>query len=142
MSCVGRSHSFGQQKSKRDRARASVGGCGMSRLRGDRTVTFRSSVAKELPNLAHFRDHLQIKIRYNYFVFVPTGLRDDLSPWIAEVTLAVKLSNAPWLFDSDPINGADEVSVGHGVGWLFEFPQIFREASDRRGRIEYDLCTV
>ena len=89
----------------------------------DRTITFRTSVAEKLPHFANFRDHVEIKIGDYDFIFIPAGLRDNLSPRIAEITLAVKLANAPWLLYADAIDGADEISVGDGVRGLFELPQ-------------------
>ena len=71
----------------------------LSRLRGDRAVAFRPAVAEELPHLTDFRDHVEIEIRDDHFVFIPAGLRDDLAAGIAEVALAVKLADAPRLLD-------------------------------------------
>jgi len=42
----------------------------------------------------------------------------------------------------DAVDGADEVTVGDGVGGLFEFPEVFAEAGDGGGRVEDDLGAV
>ncbi len=76
----------------------SVCGCGFASLRGNRTVTFRPAIAEELPHFAHFLDHVEIKIRYDDFIFIAAGLRDNLTARIAEITLAIELPDAPRLF--------------------------------------------
>src|SRR5713101_255968 len=81
-----------------------------------RAVGFRTPVAIKLPDLPYFLDHIEIEVGDQHFVFVAAGLGEDLAAWIAEVTLAAKLSNVPRLFPSHAIDRAYEVSVGCGVG--------------------------
>src|ERR1700756_3372743 len=95
-----------------------------------------------MPHLANFRNHVKIEIGNYDFVFIATGLRDDLSARIAEVTLAVELTDAPRFFPSHTVDRTDKISVGHGVGRLLEFPKVFGEPGYRCGRIEDDLRSV
>src|ERR1700674_2487030 len=104
---------------------SSVRGRSLSRLRCNRAVAFRSAIAEELPDLADFRDHVQIEIRYDHFVFVTAGLGDNFSAWIAEVALAVELTNVPRFFNAHAVDGADKITVGHGMRGLLQFPQVF-----------------
>src|ERR1700688_4417839 len=104
---------------------ASVRGRSLSSLRRERPIAFGAAIAEELPNFADFRNHVQVEIGHDYFIFVPTGLRDNFAARIAEVALAVELSDAPRLFDADAIHGADKIAVGDGVRRLLELPQIF-----------------
>src|SRR5712692_11019287 len=97
-----------------------IGGRRLPRLRRQCAVGFRTAVAIKLPDLSYFLDHVEIEIGDQQFVFVAAGLGEDLAAWIAEVTLAVKLSNVPRLFPSHAIDRAYEVSVGCGVGGLLE----------------------
>src|SRR5271154_754880 len=108
-----------------DESTRSVRRCGLSCLRSDRPVTFRSAIAEELPNFANFRDHVEVEVRYYHFVFIAAGLGDNLAAWIAEIALAVKLSNVPRLFDAYSVNGAHEITIGYGVRGLLQFPEIF-----------------
>src|SRR5216683_7893235 len=103
----------------------------LPRLRCQRAVRLRTPVAIKLPDLSHFLDHVEIEIGDQHFVFIAAGLGEDLAARIAEVTLAVKLSNVPGLFPTNTIDRTDEVSVRRGVSGLLEFPQIFRESRDR-----------
>src|SRR4029077_6414577 len=43
-------------------------------LMGQNAVAFRPPVAKELPNLADFQNHVQVKIRHQHFILVAAGL--------------------------------------------------------------------
>src|ERR1700687_851288 len=91
---------------------------GLSGLRGQRSVSFRTAVAIKLPDFPHFLDHVEIEIGDQHFVFVAAGLGEDLSARIAEITLAIKLANVPWLLSSYAIDCTHEVSVRRGVGGL------------------------
>jgi hypothetical protein len=107
-----------------------------------RSVGFRTPVAIELPNLSYFLDHVEIEIGYQHFIFRAAGLCDDFAARIAEITLTVKFADIPWLLATDPIDGADEITVRRGVRRLLQFPQIFRESRNRGGRIENNFCAV
>src|SRR6267143_5926446 len=96
-----------------------LGGAGFAALLGQHAVALRPPVAEKLPDLAHFQDHVEVEIGHQYLVLVPTGLGDDLAAGIAKITLAVELANAPGLFFANPVNGANEIAVGHGMSWLF-----------------------
>src|ERR1700674_3559317 len=119
-----------------------IGGRRLPRLRRQGAIRFRTPVAIELPDLSYFLDHVEIEIGDQHFVFIAAGLGEDLAARIAEITLAVKLSNVPWLFPANTIDRTDEVSVGRGVRGLLEFPQIFRESRDRCGRIKNNFRAV
>src|SRR5216684_3540245 len=114
----------------------------LPRLRCQRAVRLRTAVAIKLPDLPYFLDHVEIQVGDQHFVFVAAGLGEDFAARIAEITLAVKLSNVPWLFPTNTIDRTYEVSVGCGVCGLLEFPQIFRESRYRGGGIENNLRAV
>src|SRR5467141_1601712 len=119
-----------------------IRGRGLPGLRRQGAVGFRTAVAIKLPDLPHFLDHVEIEIGDQHFVFVAASLGEDLAARIAEVTLAVKLTDIPRLFPSHAIDRAYKVAVRRGVGGLLEFPQIFRESCDRGGGIKNDLRAV
>src|SRR2546423_11195662 len=96
-----------------------------SSLRDELRITLRPAIAEELPGVAHFANHVKIEIGNHQRVFVARRLGDNLSPRIAEVTLAVKFSDVPGHFVADPVDGADEVTIRNGVGGLFQLPKIF-----------------
>src|SRR5713101_5319770 len=120
----------------------SVRGRGLPGLRRQRAVGFRTAVAIKLPDLSYFLDHVEIQVGDQHFVFVAAGLGEDFAARIAEITLAVKLSNVPWLFPTNTIDRTYEVSVRCGVCGLLEFPQIFRESRDRGGGIKNNFRAV
>ena len=120
----------------------SVGGCGLSRLRGERAIAFWTTVAEELPDFTNFRNHIQIKVGHHDFVFIPAGLGDDFPPRIAEVALAIKFADAPGLLNTHSIDGAHKVTVRHGMRRLLKFPQIFGKTGNGCRRIEHDLRPV
>src|ERR1700675_757633 len=99
-----------------------VTGCGLPGLRRQRAIGFRTTVAIELPDLSHFLDHVEIEAGDQHFVFIAAGLGEDLAARIAEVTLAIKLSDIPRLFSAYAIDRSYEVAVRRGVRGLFEFP--------------------
>src|ERR1022692_903284 len=101
---------------------ASVRGRGLSGLRGERAVAFRPAIAEKLPHLANFRDHVQVEVGHYHFVFIPAGLSDNFAAWIAEVALAVELTNTPRLLDTHAVDRAHEIAIGHRMRGLFEFP--------------------
>src|ERR1700691_3015533 len=78
---------------------ASIRGLRQARCSGPRdlVVTFRPSVAIELPGCPHILDFVEIKVRDDQLILVATSLRHDLSPGIAEIALAVKFADAPGL---------------------------------------------
>src|SRR5207247_9463221 len=67
------------------------------------------------------------------------GSRHTPAARIAKIALAVELADVPWLLVADPVDGADEVAVGHRVGGLLQLPQIFGEPRHGRRRVEDDL---
>src|SRR5690349_6296583 len=105
-------------------------------------IGLRPAIAEELPGVAHLADLLQVELRGHQRVFVALGLRQELSARIAEVALPVKLADVPRRLESDAIDGADEVAVGHCMRRLLEPPQILGESGHGRGRIEDDLRAV
>src|SRR5690349_14973948 len=91
-------------------------------------VSVRAAIAEELPRVSHFANLVEIQIRDDERVFIARRFRDKLAARIAEVTLAVKLADVPWLFMADSIDCTDEISIRNCVCRLFESPQVFRQA--------------
>src|SRR5262249_56163998 len=122
----------------------SVGGGGAFGGAGTRdfTVRLRAAVAEKLPDVADLLDFVEIEISDQEFVFVAAALRDDLAARIAKVALAVKLADLPRRLGANAIDGSDEVLVGHGMGGLLEFPEIFRKASDGSGGVVHNFGAV
>jgi hypothetical protein len=92
-------------------------------------------IAVELPRIAHVADHVEIEIADDDVVGGAGGAGEDLAARVAEVALAVEFADAPRLFPAGTIDRADKVTVGDGVGGLFQLPEIFGQAGDRRRRI-------
>ncbi len=61
---------------------------------------------------------------------------------VDEVGRTVEAADPPRRLGADPVDGADEVAVGDGVGRLLELPEVLGEASDGRARVEDDLGAV
>src|SRR5260370_36489600 len=102
--------------------------------RRDFSVGFRAAVAIELPGVADFLDFVEIQLGDEQFILIAAGLLDDFAARVAEVAFAVKFADSPGSFGANAIDGGDEVGVGHGVGGLLEFPEIFGEAGGGGGR--------
>lgn len=73
---------------------------------------------------------------------IAAGLCYDLSPWIAEVALAVEFADVPGGFGAYSVDGSYEVLVGYGVGGLLDFPEVFAESGDGGGGVEDDFGSV
>src|SRR5213082_88320 len=84
-------------------------------LFGDGRVAVGPAVAEELPHTAHLLDHIEVEIGDNDFILVAAGLGDDLSARVAEITLAVELTDGPWLLGPNAVDRAHEVAVGNGM---------------------------
>src|SRR5258708_28452563 len=69
-------------------------------------------------------------------VAVADRLLLDLPGGVDEIALAVEFSDVPRLLNSDPVDSTDKTAVGSRRGGLLELPQIFRQAGDRRRRID------
>src|SRR5439155_19227459 len=107
--------------------------------RGERSVGLRPPVAVQLPHVADFQDLIEVEVRHHDLVPIARGLRGTPAARIAKIALAVELADVPWLLVADPVDGADEVAVGHRVGRLLQLPQIFGEPRHGRRRVEDDL---
>src|ERR1700728_5021353 len=123
-------------------ARASVRSRSFPSLRGERSITLRTAVAKELPHFAHFRDHVEVQVRHYDFCFIAARPGNNLSPRIAEITLAIKFPNTPRLLNTNAVNCAHKIAVSHGMRGLLQVPQIFREPGNGCRRIEHNLRAV
>src|SRR5262249_61925225 len=88
------------------------------------SVTIRPPIAEELPGIAHFANHVEIQVGHDQRILISRGLRDDLSAWVAKITLAIELADIPRLLVPDAIDRTDEVAVCDGMRWLLEFPQV------------------
>ena len=69
------------------------------------------AVTEELPDVAHFLDHVEIQLSHDQFVLITTSFLDDLSTRVTEVTLPVELTDVPRCFVPDPVDGS-------GFDWL------------------------
>src|SRR5207244_6471746 len=78
-------------------------------------------------------------VAHEHFFFRLRSLPDDASPRVAEVTGPVELCLVERFFHAYTIDGADPVTVRHGVGRLLQLPEIPRERLDSRGWIENQL---
>ena len=64
-----------------------------------------------MPGLAGLADHGEIELGGDERVARVVGLVQELAARIDEIALAVKLADAPWLFDADAIDGSDPTAV-------------------------------
>src|SRR3954469_8525566 len=88
-------------------------------------ISLRSAVAKKLPDVSHFADLVEIQVGDDELVAVSRRLSDHLPPRIAEIALAIELTDVPRLLEPDAIDRPNEERVCDGVGRLLELPQIF-----------------
>jgi hypothetical protein len=58
-----------------------------------------------------------------------SDLADELAARVAEVRLPIEVVVAQILLDADPVDGPDELSVGDGMAWLLDAPQVLAEAT-------------
>src|SRR5262249_23667654 len=105
-------------------------------------VLIGPAIPEELPGLAHLRDHVQIEIGRQYFVFIARGLRDNLPARITKVAGAVEFSDIPGRFDSNAVDRSNVVAIRHGVRRLLDFPEVLAQSGDGRRRIEHDFRAV
>jgi hypothetical protein len=89
-------------------------------------------IPEKLPDIPHFANLIEIQLGGDELVAISRRLRDYLPARIAEVTLAIELTDIPRSLGPDAIDGTDEVAIRDGVRRLLEFPEIFRESGDRR----------
>src|SRR5262249_55008476 len=105
-------------------------------------IRLRTAVAEELPYIAHFLNLIKVQISNDDFFFVARSFGNDFSPRCAEVPLAIKLTDVPWVFTSNAIDRSDKVTISDGMRGLFEFPKILAQARHSSRRIEYDFRSV
>src|SRR5205823_763140 len=106
---------------------------------GQRSIQLGSTIAIELPLCTHFGNHREIALGVDEFVAIAAGLRQNAAARITEIALSVKFADVPRLLVSDPIVGADEIAICHGMRRLLELPQIFGMAGRGGARNEDDL---
>ena len=97
-----------------------------SLIRHDRPVSIRSTVAEELPRIADLADLVHIEIGDDKFVLITCADGEHLAARVAEIALAVEFADVPRRLRADAVDRSDKITVGDGVGGLFEFPKIFR----------------
>jgi len=103
--------------------------------RDDGSVGFGASITKELPDVAYLADHVQIHICNHDIVFGSfAALGDELTSWVAEVALSVKLADTPGLLDAGAIDCSDEVLIGDRMCGLFLASKDTRSAQRRLPR--------
>src|SRR5215207_5498607 len=111
-------------------------------LLGEPAVLLGPAVPVELPPVADLREEVHVEIAHDELGLVAVGgLADELAFGIDEVRRAVEVVLAEVL-DADPVDGADEVLVGDRRRRLLELPEIGREATVRRRRVEHELGAV
>src|SRR6185436_19593097 len=59
------------------------------------TVGLGAPVSKELPDIAHFLDLVEIQIGHDHFLLVPRAFNHELAAGRAEITLAVEFADVP-----------------------------------------------
>ena len=97
------------------------------------------AVTVELPLVPDLSQQVHVEVADEDFLLAVGGrAADDLPARIREVGLAVEVVVAERL-DADPVDGADEVLVGHGGRRLLQLPQILRQPPAGRRRVENDL---
>src|SRR5258708_38650073 len=107
-----------------------------------RSITVRTTIAIELPDIANFSKHVQIQIGNDKLVLIARSIGNNLSAWIAEIALSVKFTDIPWGLSPDTIDRTNKITVRNRVRRLFQFPQILRKSSHRCRRIKHNLCSV
>src|SRR5215216_2051510 len=85
-------------------------------------VCLRPAITEELPCIPNFANLVKIQLGSDQLSLVSRRVGEKLSTRIAEVALSVKLADIPGLLVSNPIDCADEISVGHSVRRLLELP--------------------
>src|SRR5690606_7579688 len=105
---------------------------------GQRAIRVRPAIAIELPQVADLGQLGHVQIPHDHFVLGVRGrVTDQLPPRVDEVGLAVEVVVAQRLHP-DPVDGADEVLVGHRGRGLLQPPQVLRQATTGRRRVEHD----
>src|SRR5260370_17560122 len=102
-----------------------AGGCGVSGLRREGLVSFGATIAEKLPDPPDFFNHFEIEVGNHHFVLVATALGDDLAARVAEVTLAVELTDVPRLLPAHTIHPPHDIAIRDPIPALLQFPHIF-----------------
>src|SRR6185503_11824240 len=105
-------------------------------------VRVGAAIAEELPGPPDLLDHVEIERGDDQLVLVLARARHDLAARVDEVRAAVELADVPRALGADPVDRADEVAVGDGVGRLLELPQVLGQAGHGGRRVEDDLGAV
>src|SRR5262249_12089245 len=100
-------------------------------------------IAKELPHVPHFANHVKIHVSHYDVVLCPLcARRDELPARVDEITLPVKLTDPPRLFPARPVDRADEILIRHRMRRLLDLPHALRDPRHGRRRIEDNLRPV
>src|SRR6266481_2986431 len=70
-----------------------------------RPIAVWTAVAEELPGITHLSNHVEVQIGDHNFVFAAAGLGDDLAAWIAEIALAIELTDIPRRLFAHTVDG-------------------------------------
>src|SRR5262245_21271926 len=89
-----------------------------------------AAIAQEWQGPPDLLDHAEIERGDDELVLVLARGRQELAARVDEVRAAVELADVPRALGADPVDRADEVAVGDGVGRLLELPQILRQPGD------------
>src|SRR5688500_12836954 len=87
-------------------------------------VEFGAAVAHELPRIADLTDLVEVEVVNEHLVLGVRGLRNDLTPRVAEVGRAVELRARQRLLGADAVDRADPIAVGHRGRRLLELPEV------------------
>src|SRR6478735_12248906 len=105
-------------------------------------VGVRAPVAVERPALADRLDEVEVEVADDELRLVRVALvADVVALGVDEVGLAVEVVVAEVL-DTDPVDGAHVVLVGHGGGRLLDRPEVLAQATAGGAGVEDDLGTV
>src|SRR5579859_3403703 len=111
---------------------------GLLRLR-QQAVGVRAPVAVELPQVPDLFQQAHVQVaHHDLFGRVGGGPAHDLPARVGEVGLPIEVVVAQWL-DADAVDRAHEVLVGDRRAGLLQPPQVLRQATAGRGRVEDDL---
>ena len=90
----------------------------------DFRVHLRPAVTEELPPVPDLTDHLQVQVRDHHLVLVLAAFDQYFTAGVDEIAGSVEPPEFPGFLQADAVVGANEHTIGHGLGRLLKFPQV------------------